>query len=75
MNLVFHTGSMPRGYGPVKTPDTLGSSVRKAFDCKVSFLYHAKIEEKNSVKKYVGCLFSCYFTAFVLLVLVFLSLQ
>lgn len=47
------TGSMPNGYGPLKTPLTLGSNVSKAFvwsvlllQCKKHPLKHTDIQKK-----------------------------
>lgn len=36
------TGSMPKGYGPEKTPETLGFKVSNIFDRRVSFLCSGK---------------------------------
>lgn len=44
------TGSMPNGYGPPKTPLTLGSNVSKAFVWRVLFL---RIEKKIKMIKHI----------------------
>lgn len=44
------TGSMPNGYGPLKTPLTLGSNVSKAFVWRVLFLQCKKQVEKQRLK-------------------------